>query len=217
MAITSLNKYTVPLASNQSSSTQGLLMPKLKYRFRVILQGFGATGSISTELTKQVMDITRPKVSFEEMEIPVYNSKVYLAGKYTWESMTLTLRDDASGNVQRLVGEQIQKQFDFMEQAAARSGIDYKFTTKIEILDGGNGASAPVALETFEVYGCFVQNADYGEMNYGTNEPATVALTIRFDNAVQYKGGQIDGIGRAIGQRIAAGAGSTGGGSATVG
>lgn len=217
MAITSLNKYTVPLASNQSSSTQGLLMPKLKYRFRVILQGFGATGSISTELTKQVMDITRPKVSFEEMEIPVYNSKVYLAGKYTWESMTLTLRDDASGNVQRLVGEQIQKQFDFMEQAAARSGIDYKFTTKIEILDGGNGASAPVALETFEVYGCFVQNADYGEMNYATNEPATVALTIRFDNAVQYKGGQIDGIGRAIGQRIAAGAGSTGGGSATIG
>lgn len=187
MAITSLNKYTVPLASNQSSSTQGLLMPKLKYRFRVILQGFGATGSISTELTKQVMDITRPKVSFEEMEIPVYNSKVYLAGKYTWETMTLTLRDDASGNVQRLVGEQIQKQFDFMEQAAARSGIDYKFTTKIEILDGGNGASAPTTLETFEVYGCFIQNADYGEMNYGTNEPATVALTIRFDNAVDRK------------------------------
>ncbi len=217
MAITSLNKYTVPLASNQSSSTQGLLMPKLKYRFRVILQGFGATGSISTELTKQVMDITRPKVSFEEMEIPVYNSKVYLAGKYTWETMTLTLRDDASGNVQRLVGEQIQKQFDFMEQAAARSGIDYKFTTKIEILDGGNGANAPSILETFEVYGCFIQNADYGEMNYATNEPATVALTIRFDNAVQYKGGQIDGIGRAIGQRIAAGAGSTGGGAATVG
>jgi len=217
MAITSLNKYTVPLASNQSSSTQGLLMPKLKYRFRVILQGFGATGSISTELTKQVMDITRPKVAFEEMEIPVYNSKVYLAGKYTWETMTLTLRDDASGNVQRLVGEQIQKQFDFMEQAAARSGIDYKFTTKIEILDGGNGASAPSTLETFEIYGCFIQNADYGEMNYGTNEPATVALTIRFDNAVQYKGGQIDGIGRAIGQRVAAGAGSTGGGAATVG
>jgi hypothetical protein len=217
MAITSLNKYTVPLASNQSSATQGLLMPKLKYRFRVILQGFGATGSISTELTKQVSDVTRPKVSFEEMEIPVYNSKVYLAGKYTWETMTLTLRDDASGNVQRLVGEQIQKQFDFMEQAAARSGIDYKFTTKIEILDGGNGASVPSVLETFEVYGCFIQNADYGEMSYATNEPATVALTIRFDNAIQYKGGQIDGIGRAIGSRVAAGVGSTGGGAATIG
>ncbi len=217
MAITSLNKYTVPLASNQSSATQGLLMPKLKYRFRVILQGFGATGSISTELTKQVIDVTRPKVSFEEMEIPVYNSKVYLAGKYTWETMTLNLRDDASGNVQRLVGEQVQKQFDFMEQAAARSGIDYKFTTKIEVLDGGNGASAPSILETFEVYGCFIQNADYGDMNYATNEPAAVALTIRFDNAIQYKGGQIDGIGRAIGQRVAAGTGSTGGGAATIG
>jgi len=217
MAITSLNKYTVPLASNQSSTTQGLLMPKLKYRFRVILQGFGANGSISTELTKQVSDVTRPKVSFEEIEVPVYNSKVFLAGKYTWEQMTLTLRDDASGNVQRLVGEQIQKQFDFMEQASARSGIDYKFTTKIEVLDGGNGANQPSILETYECYGCFIQNADYGDLNYGTNEPATVALTIRFDNAIQYKGGSIDGIGRSIGARVAAAAGGTGGGAATVG
>jgi hypothetical protein len=162
---------------------QVLLMPKLKYRFRVTLLGFGVAAA--TELTKQVVDVTRPKVNFEEIMLDVYNSKVYLAGKPSFETLTLNLRDDATGEVQKLVGQQIQKQFDFLEQASARSGIDYKFTTRIEVLDGGNGTLSPVILETVNCYGCIVMNADYGDMNYGTNEAATVALTIRFDNMDQ--------------------------------
>jgi hypothetical protein len=182
-------------------------MPKLKYRFRVTLLGFGVAAA--TELTKQVQDVTRPKVSFEEMTLDVYNSKVKLAGKYTLENVTLTLRDDASGQVQKLVGQQIQKQYDFMEQASARSGIDYKFTTRIEVLDGGNGALVPTTLETFELYGCFVQNADYGDANYSTNEHMTVALTIAYDNLSQFAAGTtavspIGGIGAAVGRTIGA-------------
>jgi hypothetical protein len=167
----------------------------------VILQGFGANGVATTELTKQVMDVTRPKVNFEEIEVPVYNSRIYLAGRHQWDPLTLNVRDDASGNIQRLCGEQIQKQFDFFEQASAASGIDYKFTSVIEVLDGGNGNQTPNVLETFECYGCFVQNIDYGDMNYTSNEPAAINMTIRFDNAVQYKGGSVDGIGRNIGAR----------------
>ncbi len=41
MSIASLNRMTVPLASDQSSPTQGLLMPKLKYRFRVVFENLG--------------------------------------------------------------------------------------------------------------------------------------------------------------------------------
>jgi hypothetical protein len=201
MAISTLSRLSVPLASDASASSQGLLMPKLKYRFRVILQGFGANGVATTELTKQVMDVTRPKVNFEEIEVPVYNSRIYLAGRHQWDPLTLNVRDDASGNIQRLCGEQIQKQFDFFEQASAASGIDYKFTSVIEVLDGGNGNQTPNVLETFECYGCFVQNIDYGDMNYTSNEPAAINMTIRFDNAVQYKGGSVDGIGRNIGAR----------------
>jgi hypothetical protein len=206
MAITSLNNIGIP-TTNAAGSTQVLLMPKLKYRFRVTLLGFGVAAA--TELTKQVQDVTRPKVSFEEMTLDVYNSKVKLAGKYTLENITLTLRDDASGQVQKMVGQQIQKQFDFMEQASARSGIDYKFTTRIEVLDGGNGALVPNTLETFELYGCFLQNADYGDANYATNEHMTVALTIAYDNLSQFAAGStavspIGGIGAAVGRTIGA-------------
>jgi hypothetical protein len=198
MAITSLNNIGIP-TTNAADSTQVLLMPKLKYRFRVTLLGFGVAAA--TELTKQVQDVTRPKVSFEEMTLDVYNSKVKLAGRHALEPVTLTLRDDASGQVQKLVGQQIQKQFDFMEQASARSGIDYKFTTRIEVLDGGNGLLVPSTLETFELYGCFIQNADYGDANYSTNEHMTVALSIVYDNLSQFAAGAAGvGVGSAINQ-----------------
>lgn len=199
MAISTLSKITVPLASDSSSSTQGLLMPKLQYRFRVTLENFGVS-TPTTELTKQVIDVTRPTVNFEELEIPVYNSRAYLAGRPTWEPITLNLREDVNNSVQKLVGEQLQKQFDFFEQSSAASGIDYKYTTRIEILDGGNGANTPNVLETFELYGCFIQNANYNTLAYSSNEPVTISLAIRYDNAVQSPQGE--GIGTSVGRTI---------------
>ena len=199
MAISTLTKFTVPLDSNQSSASQSLLMPKLQYRFRVTLQNFGIS-TPTTELTKQVMDVTRPTVNFEEITLDLYNSKVYLAGKPAWEAITINLREDVNGNVQKLVGEQLQKQFDFFEQSSAASGIDYKFTTVIEILDGGNGANTPNVLETFELYGCFVQNANYNSLSYAENSPVTIALSIRFDNAIQSPQGV--GIGTNVGRTL---------------
>lgn len=188
MAVSSLQRMTVPLASDQSSPSQGLLMPKLKYRFRVSFENFGVS-TIRTELTKQVVSIARPNLTFEEIPIPIYNSTLKLAGRHTWADIACTLRDDASGNIQKLVGEQIQKQMDFLEMSSASSGIDYKFLTKIEILDGGNGAVEPVVLETWELYGCYLKGSDYGELNYGTNEAVTIAMTIAYDNAAQSPNG----------------------------
>ena len=184
MAVSSLTRMTVPLASDQSAVDQGLLMPKLKYRFRAIFENFGVS-TPRTELTKQVIDFTRPSVTFDEMPIEIYNSRLYLAGKHTWEMVTVNLRDDASGQVARLVGEQLQKQMDFVEMASAASGIDYKFITKCEILDGGNGVSEPRVLETWELYGCYLNNVNYNDLNYGTSEPVTIQMQIRFDNALQ--------------------------------
>ena len=199
MATSSLSKFTVPLSTNQSATSQGLLMPKLKFRFRVTFENFGVSQP-TTELTKQVIDFTRPKLSFEEITIPIYNSKVYLAGKPTWETVTCTLRDDAGNEVSKRVGEQLQKQFDFMEQSSASSGIDYKFLTRFEVLDGGNGANEASVLETWELYGCYLSNTDYADANYATNDPMTVALTIRYDNAIQTPNGT--GIGTAVGRTL---------------
>lgn len=199
MAVSSLQRMTVPLASDQSSSTQGLLMPKLKYRFRVMFENFGVS-TPRTELTKQVVSIARPNLTFEEIALPIYNSTLKLAGRHTWADITCSVRDDASGAVSRLIGEQLQKQMDFLEMSSAASGIDYKFTTKVEVLDGGNGANEPVVLETWELYGCYLKGANYGDLNYGTNEAATIEMSIAYDNANQTPEGT--GVGTEVGRTL---------------
>ena len=208
MSVATLSKFTVPLASDQSASNQGLLMPKLQYRFRLILENFGVS-TPRTELTKQVIDVTRPSLTFDETILDVYNSRVYLAGKHTWEPITINLRDDVNNSVTRLCGEQIQKQFDFFEQSSASSGTDYKFTGRIEMLDGGNGANAVTVLETWELYGAYVQNINYNTMAYATSDPATITLSVRYDNAIQAPRGT--GVGTAVARTL--GTLVTGGGS----
>ena len=202
MAVSSLSKMTVPLASDQSASTQGVLMPKLKYRFRVLFENFGAANNAApvTELTKQVIDFTRPTVTFAQIDLPIYNSTIKLAGKHSWNDITCNLRDDAGANVQKLVGEQLQKQLDFMEMASASAGIDYKFITKFEVLDGGNGAVAPVVLESWELYGCYLKEVNYNDANYASSEAMTIGLSITFDNANQVVGGGVGSAGTLVGR-----------------
>ena len=206
MAIASQSLFNMTVASDNAGGNQGLLMPKLQYRFRVNFLNFGTSAS-TNELTKQVIDVTRPSVSFGEITIPVYNSTMYLAGRHEWQPMTINVRDDATGSVSALVGQQLQKQMDFVEQASAATGQDYKFQTNIEILDGGNGTAVPQVLETWECYGCYLKTANYGALNYGSNEVATIALTIRYDNAVQSP--LTSGVGTSVG-RILGGASVTG-------
>jgi len=200
MAVASNSLFNMTVGSDNTPSSQGLLMPKLQYRFRALFVNFG-TGGSTQELTKQVMDIQRPNVSFDEIALDIYNSKIYLAGKHAWQETQVNLRDDASGNVSKLVGQQLQKQFDFVEQASAATGQDYKFQINYDILDGGNGTLLPNVLESWELYGCFIKSANYNNMDYKNNDPATITLSIRFDNAVQGPLGSGVGVnvGRAFG------------------
>ena len=183
MASSSLTNMSV----NDKTGNHILLMPKLQFRWRVTFTKFGKTvdpGSLA--ITRQVMEMTRPQVKFAEIPIHIYNSTVYLAGKYNWEPITMKIRDDSQGQLSTTIGEQISKQLDYEDMASAASGADYKFGTHIEVLDGNNGGSAPEVLETWDLFGCYLQSANYDAINYATSEAMTVSLSIRFDNAAQY-------------------------------
>ena len=184
MAIAALSNFTVPLASDQSASSQGLLMPKLKYRFRISFENFGVTGAV-TELTKQVSEAARPSVKFADQKIEIYNSIIHYAGKPSWDPIAVKLRDDVTNQVTTLVGEQNQKQFDFFEQSSAASAGDYKFTMRIEMLDGGNGTNTPTVLEAWVCYGCYIVSTNYTDLKYSEQTPSMIDLSIQFDNAVQ--------------------------------
>jgi len=203
MAIASQSLFNMTVAGDNAGGNQGLLMPKLQFRFRVNFINLGL-GNDGLSLTKQVMECQRPNLSFDEITLNVYNSRIYLAGKHTWAELTMTIRDDASGTVSTALGDQLQKQMDFVEQASAAAGQDYKFETNIQVLDGGNGTYAPVVLEEWQLYGCFLKSANYQTLNYATSEAVTIQLAMRYDNAVQLENGVLSGVGTPAVTRIPA-------------
>jgi hypothetical protein len=158
---------------------QAMVMPKLQYRFRVNLTNFGGNAG-ATDVTQNVISVTRPSMTHDEITVDAYNSKVYLAGKHTWETLTLTLRDDMNNRVNQAVAAQLQRQLNHGTQSAPAAGQDYKFGMTIEQLDGAN---VPTVIETWSINGCFIQNVNYGENNYATSDVMQITLAIRYDNA----------------------------------
>jgi hypothetical protein len=173
-----LTQFGVPTAGGNS-----MVMPKLQYRFRVQLYNFGLGNGSTLELTQNVVSVTRPSLTHDEVTLDAYNSKVYLAGKHTWDPVTLTVRDDINNSVTKQIAQQLQKQLNQGLQSAPTAGRDYKFGMVIEQLDGGNGTNGPTVLETWSMNGCFIQNANYGENNYATSDVMQITLQIRFDAA----------------------------------
>jgi hypothetical protein len=173
-----LTQFGVPTAGGNS-----MVMPKLQYRFRVQLYNFGLGNGSTLELTQNVVSVNRPSLTHDEVTLDAYNSKVYLAGKHTWEPITLTVRDDINNTVTKQIASQLQKQLNQGTQSAPVAGRDYKFGMVIEQLDGGNGPTGPTVLETWSLNGCFIQNANYGENNYATSDVMQITLQIRFDAA----------------------------------
>jgi hypothetical protein len=176
-----LDHFGVPTDSGAVTGN-GILQPKLNYRFRVIVAGFGgAPGTTApAEFTRQVMNVSRPKVSHESIPLDSYNSRMYVMGKHTWEPITITLRDDIANNLTKLVGSQVQSQLDHKSQRGPSAGTNYKFSTLIEILDGNSGN----ATEQWQLEGCFITNADYSQTDYAVSDPVTITITLQYDNAV---------------------------------
>jgi hypothetical protein len=171
-----LTQFGVPVVGTNNA----MLMPKLQYRFRVQLYNFGIGSGSTLEVTQNVVSVTRPSLTHDEITVDAYNSKVYLAGKHTWEPVTLTLRDDMNNTVSKHIASQLQKQLSQGRQSAPAAGRDYKFGMVIEQLDGSQPG---VVLETWSLNNCFIQNANYGENNYATSDVMTITLQIRYDAA----------------------------------
>jgi hypothetical protein len=170
-----LSKYNVP-----GGSPGILVQPKLSYRFRVVLNNFG-NGADTLELTSQVVSVTRPSLTHDDITVDVYNSRIFLAGKHTWDPVTITVKDDVTGKVATAIAKQLERQLDHASQSGATSGQGYKFGMRIENLDGGNGSE--VVLDAWHLAGAYIQNVNYGENNYSTSDPLNITIAIKYDNA----------------------------------
>lgn len=180
--VETLSKFGVPLGDGTGRG--GLLQLKYAYRFRVRVVNFGPIAG-GLEITQQVQSVGKPHLEHEVIEVHSYNSTGYFAGKHKWGTISLVLKDDVTNACTALVGHQVQKQLNHLEQTGYLAGSNYKFTMLIETLDGGNST----VLETWYCEGCFISEFEEEGMDYKNGgEFQTMTLTIRCDNITMTNG-----------------------------
>lgn len=176
----------------------GILQPKKKNQWRVTFANMGG-GTDSQPLSMQAVTITRPKLTHDKIELRRYNSLSYIAGKHSWDAMTLVLQDDVTGTASGVIQAQEQKQqwligAEGQWLAASGEGSLYKYVTYLDMLDGND-----VVIEKWTVEGCWIESVDYSELDYMSSDPVQITLQVSFDHARQNIGGYVQGPGIATG------------------
>lgn len=176
----------------------GILQPKLKNRWRVTFANLGG-GTDSTPVSMQAINISRPKLSFQEVELHRYNSRAWIGSKHNWEPMSLTLEDDVTNTATNVIQEQLQKQQWLIGAegswlATAATASAYKFTIYADLLDGNEQV-----LEKWTYEGCWITNCDWGELGYSEGDAVTITLSMRYDHARQDISFNTSGMGTALG------------------
>jgi len=143
--------------------------PKRKNRWIFALEG------IDSFLIKTA---ARPSISIEEQTISYMNSKRYVAGLASYETLALTLHDPIAPSGAQQVMEWVRTHF---ESVSGRAGYAdfYKRDCQLKLVD-----PVGTVIELWDIKGAFLTNAGFGDVSYEDGGMMEISLTLRFDNCV---------------------------------
>jgi hypothetical protein len=121
----------------------------------------------------------RPQMSIENLEIPFINSKRYIAGRMTFQTMSITLHDPIAPSGAQQVMEWLRTTY---ESVSGRAGYAdfYKRDIQVKLLD-----PIGTVVELWDIKGAFITDANFNQLSYDQDSaPVDIALTLRFDNCV---------------------------------
>lgn len=152
----------------------------IKRKFRYTLQFTTPCGPVPEHYVKMA---ARPQLDIDETEINFLNAVTWIPGKGRWQPLTVTYVDVASADMQGLYNW-IATVYDFTDPVNLRNSekAGWNGTGLLTMLDG---CGQP--LEFWVLNSCFPQSINFGDLDYGDSETATIELTIRYSD-VQYFG-----------------------------
>ena len=143
--------------------------PKVKHRFIMYIEG------VPAYLIKAA---ARPQLTFEEIALDHINVKRYVKGKGDWQTLSVTLYDAIVPSGAQAVMEWVRLH---KESVTGRDGYSdfYKKDVTINVL-------GPVGdkVEEWTLKVAWIQEANFGDMAWETNEPMDITLTLRYDYAI---------------------------------
>ena len=143
--------------------------PKLQNRFLMVIDG------IPSYLIKK---ISRPSISFGEVVLDHINVKRKIKGKANWENISCDLYAPVTPSGAQAVMEWVRLSH---ESVTGRDGYSDFYKKDINILTLG-----PVGdvVEEWILKGAYVQNANFGDMDWTSETPANISITMVMDYAI---------------------------------
>lgn len=144
---------------------------EVKYKHRFQLQIDGIPAYI-------VKTAQRPNVSSTRKEVDYINTKRYYAGKYSWETMEITLQDPIVPSGAQKINEWFRQHHEFTTGISGYAS-SYKKNIVLNLL----GADETI-VEEWKLYGTFIQNINWNDLDYATDDLVDISATLSYDYAV---------------------------------
>ena len=143
--------------------------PKLQNRFLMEIEGIPAY---------LIKTLNRPQITFNNITLDHINVKRKIKGKANWDPITCELYDPVTPSGAQSVMEWIRLSH---ESVTGRDGYSDFYKKNIHIRTLG-----PVGdvVEEWILKGAYCQNANFGPMDWTSDAPATISMTIEMDYAI---------------------------------
>ena len=146
--------------------------PKRKFRWIFVIDGIDAF---------TLKTAARPQATFDEITIDYINTKRYVAGKMTWNPIAITTHDPIAPSAAQKVMDWVRLCY---EPLTGRMGYAnfYKKNISLKLLDPQG-----TVVELWDISGAWVQDVNFGDLDYASSDNTEISFTLRFDNAtLQY-------------------------------
>jgi hypothetical protein len=143
--------------------------PKKKNRWVLMIEGIDAY---------IIKTAGRPQIQTESTPIAFINSTRYVAGKTTFQPMSITLHDPIAPSGAQQVMEWVRTHF---ESVSGRAGYAdfYKRDIALKLLD-----PVGTVIEYWDIKGAFITDANFGEVTYEDGGLMDISLSLQYDNCV---------------------------------
>ena len=143
--------------------------PKLQNRFLMEIDGIPAY---------LIKSLNRPQISFTNIVLDHINVKRKIKGKANWDPITCELYDPVTPSGAQAVMEWVRLSH---ESVTGRDGYSDFYKKNVYIRTLG-----PVGdiVEEWILKGAYCQNANFGPMDWTSDAPASISMTIEMDYAI---------------------------------
>jgi hypothetical protein len=125
-----------------------------------------------------VESAARPKLTINPTEIQFLNTSTYVAGRFTWGTISVKFRDPIGPSASQALMEWVRL---CAESVTGRMGYaaGYKKNVDLEMLD-----PTGVVVEKWILEGTFISDIDFDSLGYSDDAIAGISATLRPDRCI---------------------------------